>query len=233
MSHRQSRSYARPWILVALGVLLALTFGTATAPRASAAAFRFWGYYQLKGTSWTFAPKGPAQVTPADGAVEGWRWAVGSETDTRMPRGVVTFAQVCADTPAKSGTKRVGVVIDFGRAADAESGTPPTPRSACAQVPTKATGADVLAAVAAVRTEKGMVCAVGSWPATGCGGPVKTVSAAAKAVDDKVTIAVAKPAEDKASSSNTMTIVLVAGVVVLLLLGALLTLLRRRRTETA
>ena len=44
----------------------------------------------------------------------------------------------------------------------------------------------MLAAVAGVRAEKGLVCAVDSRPATGCGGEVKEVSPEAKAADTPV-----------------------------------------------
>ncbi|HSI93394.1 MAG TPA: hypothetical protein VK925_07820, partial [Jiangellaceae bacterium] len=39
-------------------------------------AFRFWSYYQWDGDNWAFAPTGPADTRPADGDVEGWRFAV-------------------------------------------------------------------------------------------------------------------------------------------------------------
>ncbi|MDE9366430.1 SCO2322 family protein [Luteipulveratus sp. YIM 133132] len=221
----------RVMLLVSLVAALTLS-GLAAAPSASAATYRFWGYFQLKGTSWSFAQKGPADTKPADGSVEGWRWAVAGETDSRAPRGTVTFEKACAGIPAKPGTKRVAVVLDYGRAADAESGTPPKPAARCTQVPAAATGADVLAAVSSVRTDKSLVCGVDGWPASGCGGPVQNVSAAAKATDDTVAIPVA--AQEKSDDSGTRTTVfVVAGIAVLLLIGALVTVARRRRTGTA
>lgn len=235
-------------VLAAAGVVMAIMIGIAVAPQASAATYRYWGYWQLKGTSWAFATKGPDQVKAADGSVEGWRWAVAGETDTRTPRGTVTFDQVCQATPAKAGTKRVAVVVDFGRPADAETGKPAAPHAECAQVPADATSAAVLAAVSTVRIDKGMTCGIDNWPAAGCGGEVKTVSAAAKAADDKATIAVPssakaaptpavdaapQPAESEAASSNKglVTTLAAAAVVLLALAGLLLTLRRRRATE--
>ncbi|KNX36928.1 SCO2322 family protein [Luteipulveratus halotolerans] len=226
------RPLTRAVPVLAAAAALAVLLGLLSAPTASAAAYRYWGYYQLKGTTWSFSPKGAAQTRPADGSVEGWRFAVAGETDTRTPRGVVTFEAACKDTPAKDGTKRVAVVLDYGRAADAESGTPPQPKAACAQVPTNATGADVLSAVATVRTEKAQVCGVDSWPASGCSGEVKNVSAAAKAADDK--IAISTDAASSSDDSSNRTPLLIGGaVLVLLLAGAALTLVRRRRTESA
>src|SRR5690348_14339885 len=110
MSRTTLRSSLAALSLVA-AVLAALVV---PAGSASAAAYRYWGYYQLSGTSWQFAPKGPDQTTPADGSVEGWRFAVAGESDTRAPRVTTTFDAVCGDTRAESGKKRVAVVIDYG-----------------------------------------------------------------------------------------------------------------------
>jgi hypothetical protein len=116
-------------------------------PSASAANYRYWGYWQLTGGSWAFAQKGPDQLVPVDGSVEGWRYAVDDGSGNRTPRAVLTFEQLCGSTPAPAGKKRVGVVVDFGRAVDGEAGaTPPAPLATCAQVAPAATGAEVLAA---------------------------------------------------------------------------------------
>jgi hypothetical protein len=184
---------ARALLMLALATLLGIALPSLLAPAgaAHAAAYRYWGYYQLTGTSWTFAQKGPAQTTPKDGAVEGWRFAVADESSSRVPRATLTFAAICGSTPAKAGAKRVGVVIDSGRGADAEAGaTPPAPLATCAVVDTSASGAEVLAAVASVRVDKGLTCAINGYPATGCGGEVAKVPAAAKAADTPVAIPV-------------------------------------------
>ena len=222
----------RVLLMAVLATLLGAGLLTALAPSADAATYRYWGYYQLKDGKWAFSPKGANQTTPADGSVEGWRFAVAGETDSRMPRGTVTFDQVCGSTDATDGTKRVAVVLDYGRPADAESGTPPKPVAECAQVPTNATGEAVLAEVASVRKEKSLVCGIDSWPASGCGGEVKTVSNAAKAADDQVTIAVAE--NDEGSSSTPIILAVAAGVLLLALLaGLLLAQRRRKRVESA
>ncbi|MDF2092413.1 SCO2322 family protein [Knoellia sp. 3-2P3] len=196
-------------------VLLALVAAVvAPAAPASAAAYRYWGYFQLQGTTWAFASKGPDQLTPADGAVEGWRFAVAGETDARMPRATATFDDLCGDAAAEAGKKRVGVVIDYGRAADSEDGAqPPTPVGKCAVVDTKATGAEVLAAVASVRAEGGLVCGIDNHPAKGCGGEVKEVSPQAQAADTTVPLSAATatatveagraPAADKGGEDGT------------------------------
>ena len=226
MSHSRPaalRAPARPAALLTLVALLAALF-TALAPAgaAHAAAYRYWGYYHLQSGKWAFAQTGPDKVTPKDGAVEGWRFAVGDESSTRLPRATPSFEDICGATPAVAGKKRVGLVLDYGRPADAETGTPPAPAARCAVVDPQATGAEVLAAVASVRADKGLTCAIDNWPATGCGGEVKTVSAAAKAADTPVTIAAAKkadaPAAAKADSGTSTGTLLLIGVIVLVVL---------------
>jgi hypothetical protein len=154
--------------------LLALLSSAAvllSATPAEAAAYRYWGYYTWSDGAWTFAQTGPDQSEPADGSVEGWRFAVTTESGSpRVPRTDGDFTAICAGTEAADGRKRVAVVIDAGLPADAPEGaTPPEPRGACASVPESASGAEVLAAVAPTRVEGGLVCAVDDYPATGCG----------------------------------------------------------------
>ncbi|GAA2151970.1 hypothetical protein FHX52_0636 [Humibacillus xanthopallidus] len=230
---------------VVLSLLLAGAFAALTIAPAQAASYRFWGFYQLSNGAWAFAQKGSDQTVPADGSVEGWRFAVGDEQSTRFPRAVLTFDQLCGATPAAAGQKRVGLVVDYGRPADsADTTTPPAPTALCASVPTDATSTDVLAKAGALRTEKGLVCAVSGYPATDCGGEVKEVSAEAKAADAPVTIAapadatktpaaVATPisaqptAEATSTSASTVTAYVVAALAVLALIGYLVVRSRR------
>jgi len=220
-----------------LGLLAAAVLLPAGA--ADAAAYRYWGYYQLSGTTWQFATTGPDQTNPADGSVEGWRFAVGTEEVTRFPRATPTFTDICGDTKVKAGDKRVAVVIDYGRAADAADSTkPPTPVGKCAVVASAATGLEVLSKVAAVRTDKGLICGIDDFPASGCGDAVPTVSAEAKAADTPVTLKLADHSEKvsgtftkdsaKDDDSHTGTYVGI-GVAVLAAAAVALAALRRRR----
>ena len=163
-----------------LAAVAALAFGLLTAAPAHAATFQYWGYYQLTNGAWVFAQKGSGETNPADGSVEGWRWAIAEESGTppRTPRVTPTFGQVCDATDAQSGMKRVAVVLDYGRAVDGDgTSTPPDVAAECAVVPTAATGAEVLAAVAAVRNgTTGLVCGINGYPATGCGGAVASLT---------------------------------------------------------
>ncbi|HEV7147500.1 MAG TPA: SCO2322 family protein [Pedococcus sp.] len=224
-----SRTTLRP-SLAALSLIAALFVAlVAPAGAANAAAYRFWGYFQLKGTSWQFATKGPDQLTPANGSVEGWRFAVAGDTETRAPRVTPTFDAICGATKADSAHKRVAVVIDYGRPADQADGSqPPAPVGRCASVAPAATGAEVLAAVATVRSEKGLVCGVDNRPATGCGDPVKQVSAAAAAPDTHTTLAPKATSATTGSSGSGAGHYAGIGVVVLALLALGGVLLRRR-----
>jgi hypothetical protein len=187
---------------VVFAALVATLLSALTVAPAHAAAYRYWGFYQLADGAWAFAQKGPDQTVPKDGSVDGWRFAVADEASTRYPRAVMTFDQVCGSTPAEAGKKRVGLVVDFGRPADAaDNATPPAPKALCAVVAADATSSAVLALAGDVRVEKGLVCGVDGYPTSDCGGAVKEVSPEAKAADQPVTIAA--PAASPTAAATT------------------------------
>lgn len=232
MKHSRPVSGRLALAAILVGLLAALVL---PAGAANAAAYRYWGYYQWDGKAWQFASKGPQDLKPADGSVEGYRFAVGGADVTRFPRTTeVDFEAICGGTEAEDGKKRVAVVLDFGRAADTEDGTtPPEPEARCASVPIEATGLEVLGAVADVRTDKSLVCGIDGHPAAGCAEEVKTVSAEARAADEPVDFAT--PGTDEAAAetgdggSNLATWLGIA-VVVLVALALGLAALRRRRS---
>jgi len=189
--------------------LVVLAGGVLAAP-AQAAAYRYWGYFQLANGAWAFAQTGPAESVPKDGTVEGWRFAVADESSIRAPRATPTFDALCAATKVEAGAKRVGLVIDYGRPADSPDGTaPPALRATCVAVPEKATGSDVLvAAGATLRLDKGLTCGIDGWPAADCGPAVDPVPAAAASPDTTVTIPAPTPsaaATIAGASSGTST----------------------------
>uniref|UniRef100_UPI0003745050 SCO2322 family protein n=1 Tax=Streptomyces sp. TOR3209 TaxID=1073567 RepID=UPI0003745050 len=144
-----------------------------TAGQAQAAGYRYWSFWDRDGDTWVYATQGPSLARPSDGDVQGFRFAVSADSqDAARPRGTADFASICAKTPAKEGTKRVALVLDFGTASDAPSGeTPPAARTACAQVSPDATTADALAAVAdPLRYDNSaLLCAIAGYPKSGCG----------------------------------------------------------------
>ncbi|WP_107064590.1 SCO2322 family protein [Streptomyces sp. NRRL S-118] len=156
-------------------LLLALALTWLTTGSAQAAGYRYWSFWQSgPGPSWTYATQGPATARPADGEVNGYRFAVSADSaDAAQPRRAPDFAAVCGGTPREDGTKRVAVVVDFGTAADApdDAGTPPEPRAACARVRQDATSAEALAAVAEPLryNSQALLCAIAGYPRTGCG----------------------------------------------------------------
>ncbi|MFJ7147950.1 SCO2322 family protein [Streptomyces sp. NPDC100445] len=157
----------------AVPVLVAVALLSCSAGPAGATGYRYWSFWERTGGHWAYATQGPASVRPDDGGVQGFRFAVSADSaDASRPRGTADFAAVCAGTPAKPGTKRVGLVLDFGTPADAPSGEhPPAPRTACARVAPDATTADALAAAAKpLRYDtNALLCAIAGYPRKGCG----------------------------------------------------------------
>ncbi|MFF7474876.1 SCO2322 family protein [Streptomyces sp. NPDC008092] len=199
----------------ALLLLAALALcATATGP-AAATGYRYWSFWERDGARWTYATQGPSTARPADGSVEGFRFAVSEDSgDASRPRGTADFGTICADTPAVGGRKRVGLVLDFGTPADAPSGeSPPARRTACAVVSDDATTAEALATVAKpLRYDtNALLCAIGGYPSRGCG--------------EKVAARVAGGTSDGGPS---LGLVAGAGVVVVLAAGAFWQARRRR-----
>jgi LPXTG-motif cell wall-anchored protein len=214
--------------------LLGLTGLVVTAPPANAEpGFRFWGYYHLQDGAWAASNKGADGFTPEDGTVEGFRYATttGSVVN-RPPRALPTFQDICADTEAGQGQKRVGLVVDYGTGQDAAGGaTPPQPEALCAVAPNDASAQQMLESAAQVRVEQGLICAIEGYPASGCAEQVANarVPRNEQQVDLTLPSETQQSAADADESSVTMPLVGV-GAIVLLLGGGALLLARRRRS---
>jgi hypothetical protein len=164
---------------VVLTLLLAALVVGGSAGSADAVAYRYWNYYHVDNSQYAFAKTGPSDFVPKDGTVEAYRYGTSTGTKNGItPRADLAeypFRKICAGTKAGAGEKRVGVILDYGVPADAASGeTPPAPRTACAAVPTKATGQQVVDAVADVRTSKGIICGLDGYPVKACAVTVKS-----------------------------------------------------------
>ncbi|MFD0263495.1 SCO2322 family protein [Kitasatospora indigofera] len=163
---------------LAATALLGLLGVLAAAP-AHATGYRYWSFWKWSGGAWAYQQQGPAGYVPPDGSVDGWRFAVSPDggRDAARPGAPGDFEAACAATPAQAGRKRIAVVLDFGTAADAPPGAlaagsaPPAARTGCASVPTGASSAEVLAALAPpLRYDgAGILCAIAGYPAAGCG----------------------------------------------------------------
>jgi len=210
-------------LLVALTVLVV---GAGIALPAQAQAYRYWGSFAWEDGAWVFAQAGPTETVPDDGAVEGWRFAVADEQSVRLPRADGDFDTLCADTTAEDGSKRVGVVIDYGTAEDSPDGsTPPSARGACALVPEDANGTDVLTAVADLRVgDGGLICGIDGYPTDGCGDLVD--GEAPSNQDEPVELELAA---ESTSGDDTSWAPVALGVGVIVLVGTTGILLARRR----
>jgi hypothetical protein len=229
-------------VRLVLGLLAGLLLAGTVATTAQAEdGYRFWGYYQWSGGQWAFSQKGSDAVVPADGAVEGWRYAVGG-AKPRVPRAAGDFEAICGKTPAETGKKRVALVVDPGTPEDAISGETPGPATGtCVVTDVKATGAKILAAVAPVRIEKGLTCGIAGYPAKGCGDQVKNINVPATDEPTQLQIkpavgSTAAPTPSPAASSGSdgdapWTGIIVAVVVAALLTGGGVVLSRRRSSR--
>ncbi|MBC2867415.1 SCO2322 family protein [Streptomyces mexicanus] len=218
----------RPRALSALLLAAVFLLGTG-AGQAQAVGYRYWSFWDRDGDHWTYATQGPSTARPADGDVQGFRFAVSEDSqEAAEPRGTASFAAICGGTPAAHGHKRVALVLDFGTRADAPSGeAPPAPRRVCARVPADATTAEALAAVAPpLRYDtNALLCAIAGYPAKGCGEQVDTALTSpgtTKNVTDK-----AAGAEKKDGGPSVG--LLAGGAVVVVLAGAAVWQARRHR----
>ncbi|MFF9280369.1 SCO2322 family protein [Streptomyces griseosporeus] len=200
----------------------------AGAAQAHATGYRYWSFWERDGGRWAYATEGPSTARPADGSVQGFRFAVSQDSaDAAQPRGTADFDAICARTPAHEGSKRVALVLDFGTIADAPSGeTPPAPRTACARVAPDATTAEALAAVAKpLRYDtNALLCAISGYPQRGCGEQVSGSGDSAGATDP------AKKSEEKPDSGPSVGL-LAGGAVVVVLAGAAVWQAGRRRRD--
>ncbi len=141
-----------------------------TAP-AEATSYRYWTYWLGGSGSWDFSTRGADRV-PADGTVDGWRFAISEEAgSSSTPRVSSSFAAICGDTEPVANSKRVGLVLDYGTAAEAPPGESPPARvvARCVVVPTAANAYEVLVATTSIRVDGGMVCGITGYPSSGCG----------------------------------------------------------------
>jgi len=150
---------------------LVLTTAVLAAP-AQASEFRYWTYWTSTTQDWAFSSLGPAFRPAEEGIIEGWRLAVTGVDATKPPRVEVadTYVRACGDVMPKAGILRIAVVLDYGTSADAPADQPPPGLViACAEVSEGSTGFDALKSITDIRSERGFVCGLSGYPATGCG----------------------------------------------------------------
>lgn len=222
-------------LAVAVGAALTALTAFGAAP-AQAAGYRYWSFWDRSGSGWQYATEGPSTARPADGDVQGFRFAVSADSqDASKPRvpargGPLTFDGICAKTPAEGGSKRVALVIDFGTAADAPGGErPPAERTVCARVGGDATSAEALAAVAKPLryNSDALLCSIAGYPRTGCGEQVAQKQPGGK--NDKPA---GRAAQSTSGDSGGPSAGLVGGIAAVVVLGAAGVWQARRRRNS-
>jgi hypothetical protein len=227
-------------------LVVALITALSLASPAQATAYRYWSYWQGATGTWVVAQTGPGDHTVVDEDVQGWRFAISTETVTRAPDNAPDFAALCpglAAGSAPAGQVRAAVVIDSGFVADAPADqAPPADVVSCVTVPEGSTGSQALAAAAAVIDQDGLVCSINGYPTDECGAPVPDAdaqaAAGAAAAEQPNPAVIASGTADATATANaggSSPVAFIAGAaaVVVLLLVAWLIPARRRRAEQA
>lgn len=216
-----------------MGVLIAASIVGVTfaSPATANESYRYWSYWITADSAWVLADTGPSDQTPADGAVEGWRFSINGVSSTDLPRYSPDFGSVCADTPAQDGRKRVALIVDPGEASDAPEGeTPQGPWAKCVVAEPSATGYDILRAAATVRMQDGLTCDINGYPSTECAAAVPAPATDPQPEPTPSLSMVAAPAPPSdGGPGNPLSFALGAAVIVVIA-GAALVLVRRRRT---
>ncbi|GAB3706933.1 SCO2322 family protein [Mariniluteicoccus flavus] len=228
-------------LLVALGAV-----SLVAAPAHAEDAYRYWSFWQYANGQWDYAQKGADGIVPADGSVQGWRFAASGMNEKRTPRAAADFAAICAAAPAEEGKKRVAIVLDQGTPEDAPNAATDKPngqvQGTCVVLKPEANAAEALAMVADVRKEKGKTCGIGGYPATACTEPVRidrpaqdqqlTMSVQAPKGSSKAAPAPA-PAPDAKGGFAAVAPWLIGAVLLLALAGGAYALKRGRDRDAA
>lgn len=223
-------------LLPLVGLVLA---GVALASPASASPYRYWSYWLGASGAWEVAQTGPGGYSLVDRDVQGWRFAITTESASQKPDNAPDFNSLCpalAAGDAPEGKLRVAVVIDSGFVADAPDGLqPPADVVSCVTVPAGSTGNQALAAAGNVREQGGLVCAINGYPTDECGAVVSdrdAAAAASAAATEKPNPAVVA-ASGQAASAPGLPGATILGLAALVGLVGAAFLIRRRRSMLA
>jgi hypothetical protein len=152
-------------------LIVAILLGNATmTPAHAGTVYAYWSYWQGDSGVWQYAQVGPATSPAIDGAVDGWRFTLGSDGKAARPSSAADFASICGGTAKPENGVRVAVIIDFGTASQS------TPTTYCAVVETGLSRMSALGAVVDLRLKNGFICAINAVPEDGCGDVVIATS---------------------------------------------------------
>jgi hypothetical protein len=223
-------------------LLTAALATVALAAPAQATAYRYWSYWQGATGTWVASQVGAGAYALVDEDVQGWRFAITTDTPSSPPDNPPVFADLCPDLAAAGptgGQVRVAVVIDAGYTADAPQGqTPPADVVSCVTVPEGSTGKQALAAAGAVAEDGGLICSINGYPEGECGVEVSDAdaeAAIAAATDEQPNPAVVaagtttEPTATADSTSNSWVGFAVGALILALLVGAAVWIPTRRR----
>ena len=234
---RTSANAACAFGLLTVALLAGLLAGAQTSRADSG--YRYWSYWNSSNGTWSYASEGSGTRIPADGDVEGWRFAIAGDGSFVAPSIPPDFASICSQQSPAEGLKRIALVIDPGSSGEAPAGEEPGPiRTECVVTNAKATGYQVLAQMAEVRTDAGFVCGLDEYPASECAPLVD--AAEATEVDPSTNLAatgVSEPAStttasnESTSTRDSGTPLLTAAAVSLVALIGFGIWRRRRHTE--
>lgn len=215
-----------------VSTVLAALLVIAPAARAETA-YRYWTYWSVTDGAWRFSTIGPASAVPADGSVEGWRFAVttaaGSAGDAPDSDPATAFESICGGTEPVAGKKRVAIDVDFGIAEDAPPGErSPADIRECITADEAATGYELLRSITDVRVGDGLVCGIGTYPQAECAAMVDEAQPTSSGLEPVPESTVAAPELSSAASSSPAA-PLISGVA--LLVAAIIGILAWRRRE--
>ena len=164
--------------LFCAALLLATQSLSITTAQAASKGWRYWGYFQTApgASTWKAAMTGPT-VDIEDGAVEGWSFVFSSDdVPSAAPSIKPDFAKICGKVKADPDTKRIALVIDFGKKAYAPKGERiPKTIVRCVTTAKSSQGIDVLGQVVKVRAaSSGLICGFNGFPKRECGVEIDT-----------------------------------------------------------
>ena len=159
---------------IRLALVVAILAGIATTtPARAESVYAYWSYWQGDAGNWKYAVTGPATSAAIDGAVDGWRFTLGSDGKAARPSLAADFQAICGSIEKTSGKARIAIIIDYGTAADVPA------VAICSVIPAGLSRASALGAVATLRLNNGFICGINAMPETGCGDAVAAPSGGA------------------------------------------------------